>query len=182
MSQTKFLQSRLIAECKKNNKKAQLQLYDMYCRAMYTTAYNFVKNEAVAEDMTQEAFIKAFENMSVFSGEVSFGAWLKRIVINNCLDWLKKRKLTIVSMSDQKIQVADEDNWEVDDQTTITQIKSAINELPEKYKVVVKLFLLEGYDHQEISEILKISEVASRSQLHRGKNKLKELLKQYNYA
>jgi len=182
MSQTKFLQSRLIAECKKNNKKAQLQLYDMYCRAMYTTAYNFVKNEAVAEDMTQEAFIKAFENMSVFSGEVSFGAWLKRIVINNCLDWLKKRKLTIVSMSDQKIQVADEDNWEVDDQTTITQIKSAINELPEKYKVVVKLFLLEGYDHQEISEILQISEVASRSQLHRGKNKLKELLKQYNYA
>ena len=182
MSQTKFLQSRLIAECKKNNKKAQLQLYDMYCKAMYTTAYNFVKNEAVAEDMTQEAFIKAFENMAVFSGEVSFGAWLKRIVINNCLDWLKKRKLTIVSMSDQKIQVADEENWEVHDQTTITQIKTAINQLPEKYKVVVKLFLLEGYDHQEISTILKISEVASRSQLHRGKNKLKELLKQYHYA
>ena len=182
MSQTKFLQSRLIAECKKNNQKAQLQLYDMYCRAMYTTAYNFVKQEAVAEDMTQEAFIKAFENMSAFSGEVSFGAWLKRIVINNCLDWLKKRKLTLVSMSDQKIQVADEDNWEVDDQTTMTQIRSAINQLPDKYKVVVKLFLLEGYDHQEISDILKISEVASRSQLHRGKNKLKELLKQYNYA
>ena len=85
-------------------------------------------------------------------------------------------------MGDQKIQIADEYNWEVDVQKTITQLKSAINELPEKYKVVVKLFLLEGYDHQEISEILKISEVASRSQLHRGKNKLKELLKQYNYA
>lgn len=182
MSQTKFLQSRLIAECKKNNKKAQLQLYDMYCKAMYNTAFNFVKDQAVAEDMAQEGFIKAFQNIASFSGEVSFGAWLKRIVINKCLDWLKKRKLTIVSMSNQKVQVADEDNWEVDDNTTIDNIKSAIHQLPEKYKVVVKLFLLEGYDHQEISQILKISEVSSRSQLHRGKNKLKELLKQYSYA
>ena len=157
-------------------------MYDMYCNAMYNTAYNFVKDEAVAEDMLQEAFIKAFQNIASFSGEVSFGAWLKRIVINNCLDLLKKRKLTIVSMSNQKIQVADEDNWEVDDNTTIDNIKSAILQLPEKYKVVVKLFLLEGYDHQEISQILNISEVSSRSQLHRGKNKLKELLKQYNYA
>ncbi|NNC69674.1 MAG: sigma-70 family RNA polymerase sigma factor [Flavobacteriaceae bacterium] len=182
MSQTKFLQSRLIAECKKNNKKAQLQLYDKYCKAMFNTAYNFVRDEAVAEDMLQEAFIKAFQNIASFSGEVSFGAWLKRIVINRCLDWLKKRKLTIVSMSNQKIQVADEDNWEVDDNTTIENIKSAIRQLPDKYKVVVKLFLLEGYDHQEISQILNISEVSSRSQLHRGKNKLKELLKQYHYA
>jgi len=182
MSQTKFLQSRLIAECKKNNKKAQLQLYDMYCKAMYNTAYNFVKDPAVAEDMLQEAFIKAFQNIDSFSGEVSFGAWLKRIVINKCLDWLKKRKLTIVSMSDQKVHVADEDNWEVDDNTTMENIINAIRQLPEKYKVVVKLFLLEGYDHQEISEILNITEVSSRSQLHRGKNKLKELLKQYNYA
>ena len=182
MSQTKFLQTRLIAECKKNNKKAQLQLYDLYCKAMYNTAYNFVKDEAVAEDMTQEAFIKAFGSIMSFSGEVAFGAWLKRIVINNCLDWLKKRKLTIVSMNDQTIQVADEENWEVHDSTTFENIKRAIQELPEKYKVVVKLFLIEGYDHQEISQILDISEVSSRSQLHRGKNKLKELLKQYNYA
>ena len=182
MSQTKFLQTRLISECKKNNKKAQLQLYDMYCRAMYTTAFNFVKDEAIAEDMAQEAFIKAFQNIASFSGEVSFGAWLKRIVINGCLDWLKKRKLTIVSMNDQKIPVADEENWEVDDTTTVDHIKNAIHQLPEKYKVVLKLFLLEGYDHQEISEILNITEVSSRSQLHRGKNKLRELLKQYNYA
>ncbi len=182
MSQTKFLQPRLIEECKKNNKRAQLQLYDMYCNAMYNTAYNFVKDEAVAEDMMQEAFIKAFQNIDGFSGEVSFGAWLKRIVINRCLDWLKKRKLTIVSLSSQKVQVADEQNWDVDDTTTVENIKNAIHQLPEKYKVVLKLFLLEGYDHQEISEILNISEVSSRSQLHRGKNKLKELLKQYNYA
>ena len=98
MSQTKFLQSRLIAECKLNNQKAQMQVYDMYCRAMYNTAYNFVKNETVAEDMAQEGFIKAFKKIETFNEEVSFGAWLKRIVINLCLDWLKKRKLNVLLM------------------------------------------------------------------------------------
>ena len=182
MNQTKFLQERLIADCKNNNRKAQLQLYDLYCNAMYTTAFNFVKNSAIAEDMTQEAFIKAFKNINSFSGEVTFGAWLKRIVINRCLDWLKKRKLKIVSIDEHNRQISDEDDWEVEDGITIDQIKDAINQLPDKYKIVVTLFLLEGYDHQEISEILNITEVASRSHLHRGKNKLKEQLKQYNYA
>ncbi len=182
MSQTKFLQSRLIAECKLNNQKAQLQVYDMYCRAMYNTAYNFVKNEAVAEDMAQEGFIKAFQKIETFNEEVSFGAWLKKIVINLCLDWLKKRKLNVVSIDNSNIQVADEDDWEVDDSITMECINESIRKLPDKYKVVLKLYLLEGYDHQEIAQILNISEVASRSQLFRGKNKLKELLKQYNYA
>ncbi len=182
MSQTKFLQSRLIAECKQNNQKAQLQVYDMYCKAMYNTAFNFVKDEAVAEDMAQEGFIKAFQRIDSFNAEVSFGAWLKRIVINQCLDWLKKRKLNVVSIDNQHIQVANEEDWKVDDSITMQCIDDSINKLPEKYKTVVKLFLLEGYDHQEISQILDISEVASRSQLFRGKNKLKELLKQYNYA
>ncbi len=182
MSQTKFLQSKLIAECKLNNQKAQMQVYDMYCRAMYNTAYNFVKNEAVAEDMAQEGFIKAFQKIETFNEEVSFGAWLKKIVINLCLDWLKKRKLNVVSIDNSNIQVADEDNWEVDDSITMECINESIRKLPDKYKVVLKLYLLEGYDHQEIAQILNISTVASRSQLFRGKNKLKELLKQYNYA
>jgi len=182
MSQIKFLQSRLIAECKLNNQKAQIQVYDMYCKAMYNTAYNFVKNEAVAEDMAQEGFIKAFRKIETFSEEVSFGAWLKRIVINLCLDWLKKRKLNVVSIDSNNIQIPTEDNWEVDDSITMKCINESIQKLPDKYKVVLKLFLLEGYDHQEIAQILNITEVASRSQLFRGKNKLKELLKQYNYA
>tara|TARA_R110002073_G_scaffold139232_2_gene289345 strand:- start:119976 stop:120524 length:549 start_codon:yes stop_codon:yes gene_type:complete len=182
MSQTKFLQSRLIAECKQNNQKAQMQLYDMYCKAMYNTAYNFVKDEAVAEDMAQEGFIKAFQKIASFNEEVSFGAWLKRIVINRCLDWLKKRKLHMVSIDTQDVQIANEENWEVDDCINMQCIHDSINKLPDNYKVVLKLFLLEGYDHQEIAQILKISEVSSRSQLFRGKNKLKEILKQYNYA
>ena len=182
MSQTKNLQSSLIFKCKQNDPKAQLQLYDNYCKAMFITAFNFVKQEAVAEDIMQESFIKAFKKIDSFDGKAAFGAWLKRIVINQCLDWLKRRKLRIVSLNTNHINIPQEDNWDVDDHINVDNIYNAIEELPDKYKIVLKLFLFEGYDHQEIGEILQISEVSSRSQLFRGKRKLRELLKIYNYA
>jgi len=182
MNQAKYLQANLISKCKQNDRRAQLQLYDKYCHAMYATAFNFIKQEAIAEDMMQEAFIKAFRKIENFDGEVSFGAWLKKIVINQCLDWLKKRKLRVVSIDNEKIQITDEGDWNVEDSITVDQIHKAIEQLPDKYKIILKLFLLEGFDHQEISQILNITEVSSRSQVFRGKNKLKELLKQYNYA
>ncbi len=177
MSEIINLQSDLIVKCKLNNPKAQMQLYDLYCTAMYNTAYNFVKREAEAQDIMQESFIKAFKNINSYNGEASFGSWLKRIVINNSLDLLKKRKIELVSIDDNKVFVAEDDNWEVEDKIPLKFIYECIDKLPLKYKNVVKLYLLEGYDHQEVSEILQISEVASRSQLFRGKNKLKELLK-----
>ncbi|HHC80060.1 MAG TPA: RNA polymerase sigma factor [Flavobacteriia bacterium] len=182
MSQPEYLQANLIRKCKQQNAKAQLKLYDTYCQAMYTTAFNYVKQEAVAEDMMQEAFIKAFQKIDNFDGKVTFGAWLKKIVINQCLDWLKKRKLRIVSLENEHVKITEEDDWAVEDTITVPQIYKAIEQLPDKYKIAVKLFLLEGYDHQEISQILNITEVSSRTQIFRGKNKLRELLKQYNYA
>ena len=182
MIQTKDLQSNLISKCKQNDAKAQLQLYDNYCKAMFVTAYNFVKQEAVAEDIMQESFIKAFKKIDSFNGKVTFGAWLKRIVINHCLDWLKKRKLRIVSINSDHINIPQEDNWDIEDDINVDHIYRALEELPDKYKIVLKLFLFEGYDHQEIAEILQISEVSSRSQVYRAKSKLRELLKIYNYA
>ena len=182
MIQTKYLQLDLVAKCKQNDQRAQMQLYDKYCHAMYATAYNFIKQKDIAEDLMQEAFLKAFQKIGNFNGEVSFGAWLKKIVINQCLDWLKKRKLKIVSIENEHVQIAEEDDWKVEDSITVNQIHETIEQLPDKFKIVLKLFLLEGYDHQEIAQILNITEVSSRSQVFRGKNKLKELLKKYNYA
>ncbi len=182
MNQTKYLHSDLIKRCKNSNSKAQLQVYDLYCEAMFKTAYNFTKEKTVAEDMMQEAFIKAFKNLNQFNESVSFGAWLKRIVVNQCLDYLKRRKLKIVTIDENHLQLTDEDNWKVHNSISLDQIYYAIEQLSDNYKIVLKLFLLEGYDHQEISQILNISEVASRSQLFRAKNKLKELLKQKDYA
>ena len=95
MSQTKDLHKELVEACKENNAKAQMQLYDLYCKAMCIIANRYVKDDFVAEDIMQDSFIKAFQNIHSFKGEVSFGAWLKRIVINNSLDWLKKQKLEL---------------------------------------------------------------------------------------
>ena len=169
----------IIEQCKQNNRKAQLQLYNQYCDGMYIVAKRFLKDAADAEDVVQEAFIKAFSKLHQYKAEVTFGAWLKRIVINKSIDFLKSKKQHLVELDEVHLKVVDttiDDKWLVEDTITLNDVKLAINELPEKYQYVVMLYLIEGYDHQEISEILDISEVASRTQLSRGKVKLQKLL------
>ena len=145
---------------------------------MYYVAFRFLKNSFEAEEAMQEGFVKAFTKMHQYNGEVTFGAWLKRIVINKSIDMLKAKKLELVAINEQVLGTVDEQNdWSVDDGISIDQIKEAIEELPERYRYAVMLFLIEGYDHQEISEILEITEVASRTLVHRGKKKLQEKLK-----
>jgi RNA polymerase sigma-70 factor (ECF subfamily) len=174
-----MLQSNIIEECKQNNRVAQLQLYKQYCDGMFVVAMRFMKDSMEAEDIVQEAFIKAFSKLDQFKAEVTFGAWLKRIVINNCIDCLKSKKQHWLELDEVHLKVVDsnfENEWLVDDTITIDEVKDAIQKLPDKYQYVVMLYLMEGYDHQEISEILNISEIASRTQLSRGKTKLKSLL------
>lgn len=169
----------IIEQCKQNNRKAQLQLYNQYCDGMYIVAHRFLKNANDAEDVVQEAFINAFSKLHQFKAEVTFGAWLKRIVVNKSIDFLKSKKQRLVELDAVALKVVDADNddkWLVDDAVTLNDVKKAIDNLPDKYQYVVMLYLIEGYDHQEISEILNITEVASRTQLFRGKAKLQELL------
>lgn len=173
------LQVDIIEQCKRNDRNAQLQLYNQYCDGMYIVAMRFVKDSMEAEDIVQEAFIKAFAKLNQFKAEVSFGAWLKRIVINKSIDCLKSRKQHLQELEEVHLKVVDisyENEWSIDDTVTLAKVKAAINELPDKYRYVVMLYLIEGYDHKEISEILNISEIASRTQLSRGKSKLKTLL------
>lgn len=169
----------IIEQCKQNNRKAQLQLYNQYCDGMYIVAKRFLKDATDAEDVVQEAFIKAFTKLHQYKAEVTFGAWLKRIVVNKCIDFLKSKKQELVELDEVHLKVVDatnDDKWLVEDAITLNDVKEAINKLPDKYQYVVLLYLIEGYDHQEISEILNISEVASRTHLSRGKVKLQELL------
>ena len=173
------LQIDIIEQCKQNNRTAQLKLYNQYCDGMFAVAMRFVKDSMEAEDIVQEAFIKAFAKLNQYKAEVTFGAWLKRIVINKSIDFLKSKKQHLQELEEVHLKVVDSDyksEWLVDDVISLDEIKSAIEKLPDKYRYVVMLYLIEGYDHQEISEILHISEVASRTQLSRGKSKLKELL------
>jgi RNA polymerase sigma-70 factor (ECF subfamily) len=182
MNRNNKAQSLLIENCKRNDSRAQMKLYDLYSKAMFNTAYNFTKDDMAAQDMMQEAFIKAFDKINTYSGEASFGSWLKRIVINQCLDFIKKKNLETVEIKEDVISIEENDDWNIDQETSIQAIYSCIEMLPQKCKNVVKLYLLEGYDHEEVAQILEISEVASRSQLSRGKNRLRELLTQNNYA
>jgi RNA polymerase sigma factor (sigma-70 family) len=175
----KTLQIDIIEQCKQNDRSAQLKLYNQYCDGMFAVAMRFVKDSMEAEDIVQEAFIKAFAKLNQYKAEVTFGAWLKRIVINKSIDCLKSKKQHLQELEEVHLKVIDDNyqnEWLVDDTITLDEIKLAIQKLPDKYRYVVMLYLVEGYDHQEISGILNISEIASRTQLSRGKSKLKEQL------
>ncbi|RKN80064.1 RNA polymerase sigma factor [Ulvibacterium marinum] len=172
----------VVEQCKANDRKAQLQLYNQYCSGMFYVAMRFVKNSSDAEDIIQESFIKAFQKIHQFKGDVSFGAWLKRIVINKSIDFLKSKKERLVPLDENYMQVVEDNDWTVEDGITLDEVKLAMEQLPEKYKYVVMMFLLEGYDHHEIANVLGLSETACRTRLLRGKGFLKELLKKKRYG
>ncbi|GMN09416.1 hypothetical protein MTsPCn9_01280 [Croceitalea sp. MTPC9] len=176
------MQLELVEQCKLNDRTAQMKLYKQYCDGMFYVAMRFLKNTDDAEDVLQESFIKAFQRIHQFKGEVTFGAWLKRIVVNGSIDFLKSKHQRTVELDEGYMHIAEDDNWEVDNEVAIDEVKQKIEELPKKYRFVVQLYLVEGYDHKEISEILDISETASRTRLLRGKNYLKESLRELKYG
>lgn len=176
------MQLELVEQCKLNDRMAQMKLYKQYCDGMFCVAMRFLKNPDDAEDVLQESFIKAFQRIHQFKGEVTFGAWLKRIVVNSSIDFLKSKHQKTMELDESYMHIADDESWDVKEGVNIEEVKKKIEELPGKYKYVVQLFLVEGYDHKEISEILDISETASRTRLLRGKNYLKESLSELKYG
>jgi RNA polymerase sigma-70 factor (ECF subfamily) len=175
-------QNAIIEQCKLNNRKAQLTLYKKYCDGMFCVAMRFLNNADDAEDVLQEAFVKAFQKLHQFQGEVTFGAWLKRIVINKSIDFLKTRKQKLVALDESYLHLETDDDWTIEDGITLEEIKLAIERLPEKYKYVVMMFLMEGFDHNEISQVLGITATTCRTRLSRGKGLLKEVLKSKKYV
>jgi RNA polymerase sigma-70 factor (ECF subfamily) len=167
----------LVEQCKANNRQAQLKLYRQYCEGMFNVAMRFIGNEDDAEDVLQEAFIKAFQKLDQFSGEVTFGAWLKRIVINKCIDFIKSKKLQFEELKENTIWIAEEQDWTVEEGISVEDVKTAMGKLPQKYRYVVQMYLVEGLDHGEISSILNLTETTCRTRLMRGKGMLRELLK-----
>ena len=171
----------LIDRCRKNDPKAQMELYKLYYKAMYNTCVRIIKDEMLAEDVMQEAFLMVFEKIATYKGQSTFGAWLKRVVINKTLDELKKKKIAFNSFEDSsEVLLIQEPESSSDHEAELIQkinsVKMALNYLPDGYRVVLSLYLFEGYDHEEISHILKISESTARSQLTRAKQKLLNVL------
>jgi len=168
----------LVVECKKGSKKACYELYKLYSKAMLNIAFRIVGNIAEAEDVLQEAFLDAFNKVKDFRQDTTFGLWLKQIVVNRSINLLRKRKLDIIELEGEALEnIADEDADDDEEvQYKAALVKDAIKELPEGYRLVISLYLLEGYDHEEIGQILNISENTSRTQFLRAKRKLIEIL------
>ncbi len=165
----------IIDRCRQGDRNAHYQLYKLYSKSMYNIGYRIVNNEAEAEDVLQEAFISAFRSLEHYRGDATFGSWLKRIVVNKAINVLKTRKME---------QLPEGDDFDVPEETwneeefpfSVDQVKQAIEHLPDGYRSVLSLYLLEGYDHSEIAEILGISESTSKSQFNRSKKKLRDIL------
>jgi len=165
----------IIDQCREGNEKAQFQLYKLYYKGMFSICLRMINDEMEAEDVMQEAFLSAFKKINTYKGEVSFGAWLKKIVINRSLDHLKKKKVKFQEINERTTEI--EDYQMETKEVNLHAIKNAIQNLPDGYRVILSLYLIEGYDHEEISQILGISNSNSRTQFLRSKNKLRELLK-----
>lgn len=165
----------LIEACKRNDRKAQVKVYDLYYKAMYNTSLRIVNDTLLAEDIMQESFLDAFKKLESFEWRSSFGSWLKRIVINKSLDKIRK-KLDEVSVSEVEEQIMDTNDG--DDFSNIEyrleEVKVALKLLPKDYKLILVLHLFEGYDHQEISQILDLPYNNVRVRYMRAKRKLIE--------
>lgn len=171
----------LISLCKENNQKAQFEIYNRYCKAMYNVAYRIVKDEHFAEDVMQEGFLKAFTKINDFKQEVAFGAWLKRIIVNYSIDFYKKNnqfKTEDFEKTLYKLEENDSNREEKLDfnDLKVKQVLETIQSLKYNYSMVLTLFYIEGYDQEEISEILKISYANCRTTLSRAKESLRKKL------
>ena len=166
----------LLDRCLLGDQSAQFEIYRLYYKSMYNSSLRIVGVPEEAEDIMQESFLAAFRKLKYYSGEVSFGAWLKKIVINRSLDELRKRKVLFEELH-AELPVEDEPYSDAD-AVTVEEIKSAVNLLSDGYRTILSLILLEGYDHEEVSEILGIKNVTSRTQYSRARHKLREILEE----
>jgi RNA polymerase sigma factor (sigma-70 family) len=165
----------IIEECRKGSSRAQFMLYNQYSKAMFNLAYRMTNSREDAEDILQETFVECFRNIATFRFESTFGAWLKTILINRSINHLKKKKINLVLQDNLPENIPEENDDNIIYDTG--KIFKGIESLPDGYRVVLTLYLLEGYDHAEISQILGISESTSKSQYFRAKEKLRKILK-----
>ncbi|MEL6922636.1 MAG: RNA polymerase sigma factor [Bacteroidota bacterium] len=166
----------IVEACKTGDRQAQFELYRLYSKAMYNICLRMTRNEHDAEDLLQHSFMDVYSKLHTFRYQSSIGAWIKRIVVNNCINFLKKRRLQIEELTDRNAKEHFEEKEQREAPHSIDAINKAIFKLPDGYRIVFSLYLLEGYDHKEIASILNISEATSKSQFSRAKKKLKEIL------
>lgn len=170
----------LIEQCKTGNQFAQLEVYNRYYKAMYNTAFRIVKDSFEAEDIMQEAFLTAFTKLNTLKESVTFGSWLKRIVINNSIyQFNKNSKYDDVPLDDVLYKMEEQNGISEDHEYTnlkAKQILETMKTLKDNYRISLTLHLIEGYDYEEISEIMNVSYANCRTTISRAKEKLRQKL------
>lgn len=167
----------LINECKKNNPKAQEQIYNLFVKKLFGVCLKYSNNYADAQDNLQDGFLIIFRKIEQYSGKGSFEGWCKRIMINNALQKYKGiHYMEVLNEATAAIEI------EMDDpEISLDYLLQIIQELPHQYRIVFSLYVLDGYSHQEISEMLSISTGTTKSNLHRARLQLKEKIEnKYN--
>jgi RNA polymerase sigma factor (sigma-70 family) len=167
----------LIIACKKNNREAQNLLYQTYKDTLFLQSLKYTKNIEEAEDILHDAFVTIFTSIKKYRNEGSFEGWMKRIVINKSIDKCKKRKLLRNDLNEHNVTDAEE-AVEIAEETNISlnKLLEYIQQLPDQYRLVFNLYQLDGFSHKEIAKMLSISESTSKSNFHRAKISLRELL------
>lgn len=165
----------LIERCREGRRDAQFELYRLYSRAMYNTALRMVRNPHDAEDILQSVFVEVFTKLDSFRYESSIGAWIKRITVNKCINFMKSRRMELTELTANHDKM-EQPEREPEMPFTVEKINKAIENLPDGYRVVFSLYAIEGYDHEEIGQILGVTEATSKSQYSRAKAKLREML------
>lgn len=166
----------IVEACKRGDRKAQFELYKLYSKAMYNICLRMLSSVENAEDALQNSFVDVFTKLDSFRFESSIGAWIKRIVINNCINHIKKRKLDFSELNDNMHHIPENGINLSEEVLRVDLIQKAIMQLPEGYRIVFTLYAMEGYDHEEIGEILGVTEATSKSQYSRAKAKLRDIL------
>lgn len=184
MSQQSEHIEELLPLCMAGKQSAQLEVYNRYYKNMFNTALRIVKDRAHAEDIMQESFLSAFTKMHTFKGEVTFGSWLKRIVINNSIyHYRKQQKKNEVALDEILYKVEDNDGIASDHLFTelkAQKVMETMKYLKDNYRISLTLFLIEGYDYEEISEIMNISYTNCRTTISRAKESLRKKLMKIN--
>lgn len=181
MTPTTLNTEQLIELCKSGNQSAQLEIYNRYYKAMYNAAFRIVKNSFEAEDIMQDSFLMAFTKLQSLKEAKIFGPWLKRIVINNSIYHYKKNKKNeVVALDDVLYKIEDdasgiESNYEITN-LKAQQVLNTMKTLKDNYRIALTLNLIEGYDYEEISEIMNISNANCRTTISRAKESLRQKL------
>lgn len=167
----------LIEQCRKGNRSAQLALYKQFATRLYNVCLRIIGNPQDAEEAMQDSFLKAFTRLEQYQAGTSFEAWLQQIAVRTAIDYIRRQLPEGEDLTDDYAELADDDTPDEEElQCSVAQVKAACQQLPAGYRVVLSLYLFEGYDMEEIAFILNIRPASVRSRYLRGKRKLLEQL------